>query len=106
MAINKKKDVNLNRNQMLNQFEIYGILRFKRIVSLHDTLGNHILIFLMCASKIFYTLKNQKNHFKTTRDVVIKNVSYITFFIKNIKYEAFKTHERYIIIFILQMNIE
>ncbi len=66
---------------MLNQFEIYGILRFKRIVSLHDTLGNHILIFLMCASNI-------------------------TFIIKNIKYEAFKTHERYIIIFILQMNIE
>ena len=92
---------------MLNQFEIYGILRFNQVhVSLHDTLDIHILIFLMCASKILYTLKNQKNHFKTTRDVVMKNVSILQFFIKNIKYEAFKTHERYIIIFILQMNIE
>ena len=90
MAINKKKDVNLNRNQMLNQFEIYGILRFKRIVSLHDTLGNHILIFLMCASKIFYTTKeSKKSYFKTTRDVVIKNVSILQFFIKNIKYGGF-----------------
>ena len=82
MAINKKKDVNLNRNQMLNQFEIYGILRFKRIVSLHDTLGNHILIFLMCASKIFYTLKNQKNHFKTTRRRRNKKCFNITIFYK------------------------
>ena len=75
MAIHKKKDVNLNRNQMLNQFEIYGILRFKRIVSLHDTLGNHYISIFLNVRLKYITLKNQKNNFKTTRDVVIKNVS-------------------------------
>ena len=76
----------------------------KRIVSLHDTLGNHYISIFLNVRLKYFTLKNQKNNFKTTRDVVIKNVS--LHFYKNIKYEAFKTHECYHYICILQMNIE